>query len=351
MNVTVTVCNYNGAEYLDACLGALLRQTIAPSAIVLYDNASTDDSIAMVEQGFPQVEIVSMGANDGPCPARNRGLEEAATPWVLQIDSDVILAFDCLERLVAAAQEGDAAICMPRAVFDAKPDRIHYDGGSFHYVGVMTLRHFFAPRPDGPEEPSDVDAIISMALLVDRARILESGGYHAGYFILFEDHDLSYRLRAEGHRLRLVPAAIVRHREGTAGISYREGSSYPARRAYLHSRNRWMLLLRNHSSAALLLGLPGILLYEGVWFGFALLRGNLMPYLRGKGALLRGLPALLRERRVIQARRKVGDSVLLGARDLTHAPMVKGGALRRAIDRALSLSLRCWWRLVHPLLR
>ena len=55
----------------------------------------------------------------------------------------------------------------------------------------------------------------------------------------------------------LDPAAIVYHREGTAGISYREGASYPARRVYLHSRNRWMLLLRNHSLAALVLALIG----------------------------------------------------------------------------------------------
>ena len=124
---------------------------------------------------------------------------------------------------------------------------------------------------------------IAMALLLRREVVLEAGGYHADYFILFEDHDLSYRLRSSGHRIRLVPAALVYHREGTAGISYREGSAYPGRRALLHSRNRWMLLLRNHSLAALILGSPGVLLYEAAWVAFATLKGNLGDYLRENG--------------------------------------------------------------------
>lgn len=350
-DITVTVCNFNGADYLPDCLAAIRAQSCPPARIRVYDNASTDDSVVQVRQRFPDVEVVAMGRNDGPCPPRNRGLEEAGTRWVLQVDSDVILEPDCLAKLHAAASDSAAAIVMPRAVFDGDVRRVHYDGGSFHYVGVMTLRNFFAPKPSHAEAPVEVDAVISMALLVDREKVLAAGGYHEDFFILFEDHDLSYRLRAAGETLLLVPAAEVRHREGTAGISYREGPRYPRRRAFLHSRNRWMVLLRNHSAGALVLGLPGILIYEATWLVFALARGNLGAYVHGKWEVLRALPDLLRQRRQLARRRRVRDAVLLRADDLTHAPMVKTSSLGARLDRLLSRVLRAWWRLVLPLLR
>lgn len=346
--VTATVCNYNGAAYLPDCIAALRRQTRPLRSIVVYDNASTDGSVALLEQRFPEVRVVEMGANLGPCPARNRGLEEAAEDWVLQVDSDVVLADDCLERLLEdAVSQENTALVMPRALFAGNPERIHYDGGWFHYVGVMTLRHFFAERPKGGEAPLDIDAAIAMALLVRRAPVRSLGGYHPGYFILFEDHDLSYRLRARGLRIRLVPEAIVFHREGTRGISYRQGPSYPRQRAFLHSRNRWMLLLRNHGTAALLLGMPGIVLYEAAWILFATLQGNLPAYLSGKWALLRQLPQLLRQRAELRRRRAVSDRRLLQARPLTHAPMVKRSRLAQGLESLLSSVLAGWWDLVR----
>jgi len=348
-DVTAAVCNWNGRAYLGDCLRALLAQTLPPSRVVVYDNASTDGSAAFVRREFPGVELVEMGSNLGPGAPRNRGLQEASTGFVLEVDADAILAPDCLERLRDDAVATGAAAVMPRALFDGDRRRVHYDGGAFHYVGVMTLRNFFG-EARAPEAALDVDAVIAMALLLRREKVLAAGGYDLDYFILFEDHDLSYRLRARGERLRLVPAALVYHREGTAGLSYREGPDYPRRRAFLHSRNRWRLLLRNHSAAALLLGLPGLLAYELVWLGFALATGLLLPYLRGKRELLAQLPRLFRQRRAIQHARVVSDRVLLQAQPLTHAPMVKQGAVARAAERALDAWLRGWWRIVRPLL-
>jgi GT2 family glycosyltransferase len=269
---------------------------------------------------------------------------------VLQVDADAILAPDCLERLLADAEESGAAVAMPRALFDADRSRIHYDGGWFHYVGVMTLDRFFAPLAGAPDAAEDVDAVISMALLMRREAVLPAGGYDPGYFILFEDHDLSYRLRARGLRLRRVPSARVFHREGTVGTSYREGPDYPARRARLHSRNRWRLLLRNHSGAALLLGLPGILAYELLWVGFAASQGLLGAWWEGKRELFAELPELRRQRRTLQAARTVADHALLRARPLSHAPMVRRSALARGAEAALDLFLRGWWAAVRPFL-
>ncbi|HGY89719.1 MAG TPA: glycosyltransferase family 2 protein [Planctomycetes bacterium] len=342
--VTATITNWNGRQYLEGCIGSLLAQTHVPSRIILVDNASTDGSVAFVQERFPSVEILSLPTNEGPCPARNAGLEAAETPWVLQVDNDVNLAPDCLERLLAH-RDTECAILQPRALFDGERDRVHYDGGHFHYVGMMTLINFYKPLRDAGDHPSRIDAAISFALLLDRDKVLEAGAYDPAHFILFEDHDLSLRVRQRGYLVRHVPDAIAYHREGTAGISFREEKAYAPSRVFFHSRNRWLVLLKCHSWRSLLFGAPGLLAYEVAYFVFALREGHGIAWFRGKWKLLLALPRLLRQRRVVQRARRVRDRDLLRADPLTVSPLIRPGRALRALSRFLTF----WWRLVRPL--
>ncbi|MCA9319272.1 MAG: glycosyltransferase family 2 protein, partial [Planctomycetes bacterium] len=327
---------------LEDCLSAIAAQTLPPERVILVDNASIDGSIAFVRLRFPEVEILALADNGGPSPARNAGLEAATTPWVFQVDNDAILTPDCLERLVAASEPGVACV-QPRSVFDGERDRIHYDGARFHYAGMMTLRHFYRPLAEAESEEVDVDGAISVALLLDRELVLAAGGYDPAHFILFEDHDLSMRLRLAGHRIRHVPAAIVHHREGTEGISFRKEGDYSRRRVRFHARNRWIVLLKNHGWRSLLLGGPGIFAYEFAYFVFAVKSGALGAWFGGKVDLIRLLPGILKDRRRVQATRRVRDRDLLGAASLTVSPLIKAGKALRWLDAFLA----GWWRLVR----
>lgn len=349
--VTVTITNFDGREYLPACLDAVLALEAPVARVILVDNASRDDSVALVRRDFPRVEVVELARNEGPCPARNEGLRRARTRWVLQLDSDVLVAPDLLARLWPQTRIPGVVAVQPRAVLADDPGTIHYDGGTFHYVGVMCLPHLLAPAADAPTEPGDVDAVISMALLLEREVVLDAGGYDEAFFILFEDHDLSYRLRAAGHRLRRVPGAVVRHREGTRGISFRPGApAYPARRAYLHARNRPYLILKNYGLAALVLTAPGRLVYTVAWAVFAVRKGVFGAVVRGWFDLVALLPRAWRLRRELARRRRVGDGRLLRCDPLTFSPVIRREGADAILEAALDRLLAGWWALVRRLL-
>lgn len=347
--ISAAVCTFNSRDDLRDCLASLeAQQGVSFDEIIVVDNASTDGTGSMVEQEFPAVRLIRLETNDGPCPARNRGLEEASNRLVFQVDSDVIVLADCVARLEAEFHAaGDAAVVFPRAVHADDPQVVHYDGGSFHYAGVMALRNFYRPLSECSMEVEDVDAFISLAALVDRDRLLEVGGYDPVYFILFEDHDLSYRIRLCGYRIRALPQALVHHRSGTAGISFRGGDVYPSRRLFLHSRNRWLVLLKCYRLRTLLLCLPGALLLGVAYVGFALSQGALTEYLRAKGSLLGQLSHVRRERRRLAALRKLRDRELLGAPDLTFSPKIDRSRGGSRMERALCAALRAWWIVVR----
>jgi GT2 family glycosyltransferase len=343
--VTVAVCNFNGAEHLPPCLEALLAQTCAIDELLVVDNASSDGSEALVRERFPAVRWIAMGANLGPCPARNAALERARNEWVLLVDNDAVLAPDVLEKLLAAAQaRPDAALLQPRSVFADRPDVVHYDGGSFHYAGLFSLRNFSVPIAQAEGRGTlEVDGAVSVALLARRSTLLELGGFDPDYFILFEDLDLSYRLRLAGHAILSVEDALVLHRGGTGGISFRGAIEYPRRRAFFHSRNRWIYLTKCYSARTLLLAAPGLLLYELVWLAFTLRSGTFGGWLEGKRDFFAKLPGVRLRRRAIQASRRRRDRDLLVGGPLTLSAQLRGGAAERVLDGAL----RAWWTLVR----
>lgn len=345
-SVSVCVTNYQGAAHLPHCLEALRAQTYPIDQLIVVDNASTDASLAVVREHSVDARVIELPVNAGPCPARNAGLEAARNDWVLLVDNDAVLEPDVLERLVAAAREHpQAALLQPRSVFADNPERVHYDGGAFHYVGLFSLRNFGLPLAEarvgrGGTGVVDVPGAVSVCLLARRRTLLDLGAFDPAYFVLFEDLDLSYRLRLARHSILSVEDALCLHRGGTSGISFR-ASEYPARRAFLHSRNRWRFLAVNYRLRTLLVALPGLILYELAWAVFCLFSGTLLAHLHGKLAFCGSLPDVLARRRAVQAtRRGVCDRHLLIAGPLTLSPQLAGGLGPRVLSGLLAL----WWR-------
>jgi hypothetical protein len=346
--VSAVVCNYNGQHYLEDCLRSVLAQ--APDELIVVDDGSSDGSVALVRERFPGVELLELGRNRGPCAARNAGLRAARHGWVLAVDNDAVLEPGVLDRLRAALEERpDCCGAQVRSVLFEEPGRVHYDGGGFHYLGLIALRNFYVPlaQAEGRGLVAS-DALIGITALVERDVLLSLGGYDEDLFYLAEDLDLSLRLRQRGERLLSVEEALVRHRGGTAGLSFR-GGGYPRRRVFLHSRNRWWILAKCYRLRTLLVALPGLLLYEMVWLVFALVQGELGAHLAGKLAFLRSWRRVLRSRQVVQALRVVPDRELLVGGPLTLSPALLVRPAARTAARLLDLCLRAWWMLARPL--
>jgi GT2 family glycosyltransferase len=347
--VSAVVCNYQGRDYLEECLRSVLAQE-GVDEVVVVDDASTDGSTELVRERFPEVRVLRMAQNSGPCAARNAGMRAARWPFVLAVDNDAILEPGVARKLCAALEaRPDCVAAQVRSVLHAEPGRVHYDGAAFHFVGLLSLRNFYRPLAEAEGSGVvEVDALVAICTLLDRDAVLAAGGYDEEFFYLAEDYELSLRLRLQGARLLAVEDALVRHRGGTAGLSFR-GGGYPERRVFLHSRNRWRILAKLYSGRTLLAIAPALLLYESVWLLFVLRQGYLRAHLSGKRDFLRELPRLLRLRRGLAPLRRVRDRVLLVGGPLTFSPALVASGPARAAAGALDLLLRAWWWIARPL--
>lgn len=349
--ISAIVVNWNGKDYLSDCLTALLQQVPPPDEVIVADNHSDDGSRDFVAQHFPEVRVVDTGANKGPCFARNVGVAAARHELCLLVDNDVVLRPGALAAMHRALESDPrTAMVQARSLCADEPERVHYDSADLHFLGTLVLHNWYRKLADSPWPREPVGAAIALCVLVRREPYLAVGGFDPNLFILYEDNQLSYKLRMRGHLVRLAEGALCLHKGGTKGLSVRGAEAdYSGRRTFLHSRNRWYVLLTCMRWRTLVLTLPVQLLYGVVYAGFGHLRGHVRDWWRGKLELVRLVPAALRVRKLVQGGRTVPDRDLLVAAPLTLNPGLAEsggkGALRRALDGTFSL----WWGCVRRL--
>src|SRR5438105_329598 len=154
-HVSIVVINYNGLRMLEDCFTSIRRLDSAPAEIVLIDDGSTDGSPAWVRERYPDVRVVEMPTNTKRLNVlRNRGIAESSSQFVLLLDNDVTLRSDCLDALLAGLRTlPDAAVCMPRTLYEHDPTLIYQDGQMLHYVGSSLAVNRNVPLKDADNAP------------------------------------------------------------------------------------------------------------------------------------------------------------------------------------------------------
>jgi len=98
--VSLIVLNWNGQEYLEACMTSLLDLDYPDPEIVMVDNGSTDNSVPYVSDQFPSVRIIETGRNLGYAGGMNVGISRTSSDIVVLLNNDIIVEENWLTELV-----------------------------------------------------------------------------------------------------------------------------------------------------------------------------------------------------------------------------------------------------------
>ena len=188
------------------------------------------------------------------------------------------------------------------------------------------------------------DSVITACFLVDRTRLVDPEPFDELYFIYWDDHDFGMRQRALGNTILAVPTAHVLHGEGQPGLSIRKVGNYTSRRIYLLIRNRWMFVLKHYTLRSLILLSPIFLVYECAQFVIVIKKGWLREWLRAVGWIVRRLPMVLANRRIVQATRKLSDLELFSDGPIPLRSELTSGRLASTAKRALDAVSLCYWQ-------
>jgi N-acetylglucosaminyl-diphospho-decaprenol L-rhamnosyltransferase len=204
----VYIPNYNGAERIGRALRSLREQS-REIDVVVVDNGSSDRSLPLLRDEFPEVTVLALTENIGFGPALNRAAAEHPADPLILLNNDAEAEPRFVEALLDSAAEGVQAVAGVM-LQERSPGLIDSAG----VVADRTLMGFDylhgepieaaakAPDPLGPT---------GGAALYDRAAFEAVGGFDERIFLYYEDLDLALRMNAAGARCRLAPEARALH--------------------------------------------------------------------------------------------------------------------------------------------
>jgi GT2 family glycosyltransferase len=220
-SVSVVIPNYNGAAFIGrtlAAVGAAVRGYPGRSEVVVVDDASTDDSAAVITQQHPEVMLVRHPVNRGFAEAVHSGVERAAHEILIILNSDTEPAPDFVAPLVAPLADETVFATSP-LVFDGAGNPLfnswpHYRLGHGKLVSCRwTLDDVRARQASGQPLHGLYASGGSMAVRRDRFRQL--GGFLPIYKPYYsEDRDLGTRAWMRGWATRCVPESRIVHPGG-----------------------------------------------------------------------------------------------------------------------------------------
>jgi GT2 family glycosyltransferase len=280
--VRVVLVNFNAGPVLAETVAALARQTDGDFEAVIVDNQSSDGSLERLALPDARFRILRAGTNLGFAAGCNLGSREARTPWLAMLNPDAVPETGWLAALrCATARYPDAAMFGSTQLRAGDPRVLDGAGDCYSIYGIAWRGGYGAPAKTVGAD-ARVFSPCAAAALYRRDAFEAAGGFAESFFCYLEDVDLGFRLNLRGERCIQVAQARVAHAGGKATPFTRR----------LILRNSVFVAVRCLPFPYVCVALPLFALSQ----------------LGGLGAVLEGLarlPALLRERRAIQAGRRL----------------------------------------------
>ena len=213
---SVIVLAWNGIEYLEDCLDAVLAQDYADFETIVVDNGSTDGSPDLVAERFPQVHLIRNERNLGFASGNNVGLRAAAGDLLVLLNQDTHVHPGWLAALAGVFDDPALGIAGCKLLF---PDGTIQHAGAYLYGPRGESKHVGCHSPDEGQfdHLADADFVTGAALAINRTALDKCGPLDEGFSpAYYEDVDWCYRVRAAGCRVVYQPQAVATHYESTA---------------------------------------------------------------------------------------------------------------------------------------
>jgi hypothetical protein len=229
--VSIILVSYNTSSYIRRALESLFRETnLTTFEVIVVDNASSDGSVAMLRQFFPQVTLLESGANIGFAGGVQLGAQQASGNYLLLLNPDTVILNAAVDRLLHFAKQhpdngiwsgvtlnNDMSLNTQHAW--RKPhlsDLIYSATGLsklFNKSCVFNHANYGCWERDSIKE---VDIVSGCFFLTTRALWDTLGGLDATFFMYAEEADYCLRAKALGYQPIVSPDARIIHHGGVS---------------------------------------------------------------------------------------------------------------------------------------
>ncbi len=200
-------------------LPSVLRYSRDEAVVYVADNASADNSVAMLRAEFPECRIVQLERNWGFAEGYNKALAKVDAEYYILLNSDVEVTHHWLTPLVEFMDNHpDAAVCQPKLLSATDHDSFEYAGASGGFIDRYGYpfcrgRIFNTVEKDSGQYDyrQEIGWATGAALMVRASDYKAVGGLDGRFFAHNEEIDMCWRLRIMGRKVWCVPESRVYH--------------------------------------------------------------------------------------------------------------------------------------------
>ena len=244
--IAIVILNWNGAQMMRRFLPSVLKYSSDDATVYVADNASTDDSVQMLKEQFPECKLILLDKNWGFAEGYNKALAQIDAEYYLLLNSDIEVTQDWLKPMLRYMDEHqEVAACQPKLLSEANREMFEYAGASGGFLDRFGYpfcrgRVFETVEEDRGQYDSAADVLWATgAALFVRARIYkEVGGLDSRFFAHNEEIDLCWRMRIMGYRIVCLPESHIYH---VGGGTLPKGNPM---KTYLNFRNNLTMLYK-----------------------------------------------------------------------------------------------------------
>ena len=229
VDVSIVIVSYNVRDVLKACLESITRQDAGLTVqTIVVDNASADDSVAMVRDAFPDTLLVESDRNLGFSGANNVGLKHATGRHILLLNPDTQMEPDVLSRMIEyidanpevgmlscklITADGSLDLACRRSFPSLWDGFCRASGLSKAFPRSRLFARYNLTYLD-EDQTCEVEAVNGAFMFVRREALDNVGPLDEDYFMYIEDLDWCYRFRQAGWKIVYHPAATTLHLKG-----------------------------------------------------------------------------------------------------------------------------------------
>jgi len=244
VELSVILVTYNSEESITQCLHSILKATQGMEReIVVVDNHSTDQTLALVREFHDSLKLIENEHNEGFAKAVNQGVKKSSGEFFLLVNPDVIIQSNSLNPMLQFMKDNyKVGICGCKLVNE--DGSLQYSTGPFPGLATSLWR-VFLPRPMRKYHWWGYDRIrecdwVTGAFMFLRSKLLEEiGALDEHYFMYYEDVDLCFRARQAGWKVYYYPMISAVHLRPHA--LYRKGNDVET----AIKKSRWYYFKKN----------------------------------------------------------------------------------------------------------
>ena len=302
MKIAIVILNWNGKQLLEKFLPSIVKYSNFENVeIYVADNASIDDSVAFVNQNFPQVKIVQNELNGGFAKGYNDALRHVEADIYALVNSDIEVTEGWLNPVISLFEkEPNTAIIQPKILDFKNKNKFEYAGAAGGFIdkfGYPFCRgRIFSTLETDTNQFNDETEIFwasGACFFIRSAVFQELNGFDEDYFAHQEEIDLCWRVQNTNKTIKYIGFSTIYH---VGGATLKEANP---KKTFLNFRNSLFSLVKNlpkNKLIAIIFARLVLDAFAGIKFLMELRPAHFLAIIKAHFSFYKYLPKMLKKR-------------------------------------------------------